>query len=265
MTRRSGRSSVRTGAPGWSASTAIASWPGATWTYSSRRLVNPAGRSPNADARDAYRARISKVIGVSPDRVTLFAKGRVALFAMLRALDLRPGDEVIVPAFTCVAVPNAILYAGARPVYVDIDPARTRSIRPPRKPRSRRGRGSSSPRTPSACRPISRPSRRSPGRMASRSSMTARTDSAGGTAAGRTASRRSCRSSRRSGASRSRQGLGGFAIARDPATAALLRRLEEGAAEPTSARVALLRSLVFASEHAGRGGLFERAAPPTGP
>jgi perosamine synthetase len=30
---------------------------------------------------------------------------------------------VIVPAFTCVAVPNAVLYTGATPVYVDIDEA----------------------------------------------------------------------------------------------------------------------------------------------
>ncbi|MEY4217385.1 MAG: DegT/DnrJ/EryC1/StrS aminotransferase [Bacteroidota bacterium] len=33
-----------------------------------------------------------------------------------------PGDEVILPAFTCVVVPNAILYTGATPVFVDIDP-----------------------------------------------------------------------------------------------------------------------------------------------
>ena len=33
-----------------------------------------------------------------------------------------PGDEVILPGLTCVVVPNAILYAGFVPVYVDIDP-----------------------------------------------------------------------------------------------------------------------------------------------
>ncbi len=31
------------------------------------------------------------------------------------------GDEVIMPAFTCVVVPNAVIYLGAKPVYVDID------------------------------------------------------------------------------------------------------------------------------------------------
>ena len=52
-----------------------------------------------------------------------FYKGRVALFAALKALGIKPGDEVILPGFTCVVVPNAISYLGAKPVYADIDPA----------------------------------------------------------------------------------------------------------------------------------------------
>jgi perosamine synthetase len=71
--------------------------------------------------RDELRRRIGDLIGVPAHHVTLFWKGRVALYAILRALRIGPGDEVIVPAFTCVAVPNAILYAGATPIYVDID------------------------------------------------------------------------------------------------------------------------------------------------
>lgn len=51
-----------------------------------------------------------------------FGSGRMALYALLEALDIGPGDEVIVPAFTCVVVANAILYRGAAPVYADIDP-----------------------------------------------------------------------------------------------------------------------------------------------
>jgi dTDP-4-amino-4,6-dideoxygalactose transaminase len=77
---------------------------------------------------------------LEPDvEVTLFWKGRVALWAILTALDIGPGDEVILPAFTCVVVPSAILYRGARPVYVDIDgatytvdPARVRAAIGPR-------------------------------------------------------------------------------------------------------------------------------------
>jgi dTDP-4-amino-4,6-dideoxygalactose transaminase len=50
-----------------------------------------------------------------------FMAGRVALSACLDALGLLPGDEVIVPGYTCVVVPNAIKYAGLSPVYADIE------------------------------------------------------------------------------------------------------------------------------------------------
>jgi len=50
-----------------------------------------------------------------------FMAGRIALSACIYALDLRPGDEVIIPAYTCVVVPNAFQYAGIKPVYCDIE------------------------------------------------------------------------------------------------------------------------------------------------
>ncbi len=53
--------------------------------------------------------------------VTLFSSGREALLALLQSLNIGPGDEVIVQAFTCVVVPNAITATGATPVFVDIE------------------------------------------------------------------------------------------------------------------------------------------------
>lgn len=50
-----------------------------------------------------------------------FAAGRVALSACISALGLEPGDEVIVPGYTCVVVPNAFSFAGVRVVYADIE------------------------------------------------------------------------------------------------------------------------------------------------
>jgi len=44
------------------------------------------------------------------------------LHLALAGLDIGPGDEVIVPAFTWVATANVVLYCGATPVFVDVDP-----------------------------------------------------------------------------------------------------------------------------------------------
>lgn len=45
-----------------------------------------------------------------------------ALHLSLLAAGVRPGDEVICPSFSFIATANAIVHAGATPVFVDIDP-----------------------------------------------------------------------------------------------------------------------------------------------
>lgn len=49
------------------------------------------------------------------------SNGTTALHLALLALDIGPGDEVIVPDFTFAASINAVLYVGATPVIVDIE------------------------------------------------------------------------------------------------------------------------------------------------
>ena len=72
-------------------------------------------------AQDEYEAAFSRLLG--PDvRAFAFWKGRVALYAILRALGVGAGDEVLIAGFTCVVVPNAVRFAGATPVYADIAP-----------------------------------------------------------------------------------------------------------------------------------------------
>lgn len=56
-------------------------------------------------------------------RTFSFWKGRVALYAILKALGVQAGDQVILPGYTCVVDVNPIKYLGATPVYVDIEPA----------------------------------------------------------------------------------------------------------------------------------------------
>ena len=44
------------------------------------------------------------------------------LHAALVALGVGPGDEVVLPAFTFIATANTVLFSGATPVFVDVDP-----------------------------------------------------------------------------------------------------------------------------------------------
>lgn len=50
------------------------------------------------------------------------ANGTDALHLALRALDIGPGDEVVLPANTFVATAEAVLLAGGRPRFADVDP-----------------------------------------------------------------------------------------------------------------------------------------------
>jgi dTDP-4-amino-4,6-dideoxygalactose transaminase len=74
---------------------------------------------PNIE--QTYKKEIASFLNADENRIFLYWKGRVALFALLKAMNVGKDDEVILPAFTCVVVANDILYLGAKPVYVDID------------------------------------------------------------------------------------------------------------------------------------------------
>jgi dTDP-4-amino-4,6-dideoxygalactose transaminase len=69
---------------------------------------------------ELYEREFARWLGVK--RAFAFWKGRVALYAILQALEIAPSDEVIVPGYTCVMDVNPIKYLGAKPVYVDIEP-----------------------------------------------------------------------------------------------------------------------------------------------
>jgi perosamine synthetase len=73
----------------------------------------------DAAARD-FAGQIEGFFGSG--RCFLFAKGRVGLYAGLRAMQLPIGSNVLMPGYTCMVVPSAAQFAGLKPIYADIDP-----------------------------------------------------------------------------------------------------------------------------------------------
>ena len=52
--------------------------------------------------------------------VYAFESGRTSLHAILTSLNLPQGAEILLQAYTCVAVPEPVLWVGAKPVYIDV-------------------------------------------------------------------------------------------------------------------------------------------------
>ena len=50
------------------------------------------------------------------------ANGTVALGLILRGLEIGRGDEVIIPPYTFIATVSSVIYAGATPVFADVEP-----------------------------------------------------------------------------------------------------------------------------------------------
>jgi perosamine synthetase len=70
---------------------------------------------------DEFEQALAEVAGVA--EAVVVSNGTAALHAAYHALGIGPGDEVIVPPLTFAATANAVLYAGATPVFADVDPA----------------------------------------------------------------------------------------------------------------------------------------------
>jgi len=67
-----------------------------------------------------FEARFAAFTGTS--HAISCANGTCALHLAMLALDIGPGDEVIVPEMTYVSTANAVHYVGAEPVFADCDP-----------------------------------------------------------------------------------------------------------------------------------------------
>lgn len=96
---------------------------GKWWSYSYGEGVHAAGRdvneSPNhrvTEFQESFARMQGARFGIA------CATGTAALEIVLKALDIGPGDEVIVPPYSFIATATAPLIVNAVPVFCDIDP-----------------------------------------------------------------------------------------------------------------------------------------------
>ena len=84
--------------------------------------------APVGPDRDAFAAQVADLVGVR--HAVALSSGTAGLHLALIAAGVRRGDTVLVPSFTFAATANAVMYTGARPVFLDstadtwnVDPA----------------------------------------------------------------------------------------------------------------------------------------------
>jgi dTDP-3-amino-3,4,6-trideoxy-alpha-D-glucose transaminase len=84
------------------------------------RAVVEDGRYILGPEVEAFEAEFARYLGVR--HCVGVANGTDAISIALRALGVRPGDEVVLPSFTFYATAEATASVGARPVFCDVDP-----------------------------------------------------------------------------------------------------------------------------------------------
>src|SRR5512139_600550 len=71
---------------------------------------------------ERFESEFARFLGGGHVRTCSTEYGRMALFFILKAMDLPPGSEIIVPAFTFWVVPEIARVAGLKVVFADVDP-----------------------------------------------------------------------------------------------------------------------------------------------
>jgi len=104
-----------------------------------RAIAEAGSRADNGSSAPRWAAleeQLAAFAGVK--HAVACANGTDALFLILKAWDIGPGDAVFVPSFTFAATAEVVVLAGATPVFVD-SPKRQSSISIPQvlKPQSR--------------------------------------------------------------------------------------------------------------------------------
>ena len=95
-------------------------WVGAPEAEAVSRALLAGDLVGNGRLGKAFQKRLAETLGV---RHALFTSSCTSAFSLaLMGLGLRPGDEVVMPSFAFVSIANAVLAAGGKVVFADIEP-----------------------------------------------------------------------------------------------------------------------------------------------
>ena len=78
------------------------------------------GRLALGPKTEEFERSVAEYVGAK--HAVAVSSGTAALHLIVKALGIGPQDEVLVPSFTFVSSANVVLYEGATPVFVDIEP-----------------------------------------------------------------------------------------------------------------------------------------------
>jgi len=97
----------------------MAPWIGEEEKQAVRNYLDSGGWLTEFRETRGFEQAIAEYVGSR--HASVVTNGTVSLFVALAALGIDKGDAVIVPAFSMIASANAVLLAGATPVFVDVD------------------------------------------------------------------------------------------------------------------------------------------------
>ncbi len=70
-----------------------------------------------------FERQMERYLNAAGSKAVAFDSARSSFYLLLKEYGIGEGDEVLMPSFTCIVVVNSVLNAGAKPVYIDTDPA----------------------------------------------------------------------------------------------------------------------------------------------
>ena len=83
------------------------------------RKILKSGKITNfGDYLKRFEQEVSSYLGTY---VAAVSSGTIGLILTLQALGVKPGERIIIPSFTFMATAQAVLYAGALPLFADVD------------------------------------------------------------------------------------------------------------------------------------------------